>query len=241
LLLSHRVGLASAKIHRMGGGGPDGPEAGDGLGDFGGLHWEQARRAGDSGFPGGRRAARILAVADAAAIAVAVTLIAASLILGRPIGGVALLLGPGVLLLIVGQVAAIVVIRARRPSPTGRRFSSDRARRRSISGDLRLSFGPLDRRVTGMVGALCVIGFLSFITGIIFTFHGGPAGPGGGCAYRLQAHGIYTCVSKTTYDLAGAAQQRMVAGIFLFFYAMHFYAALASSKAPQPHIGARER
>jgi hypothetical protein len=128
-------------------------------------------------------------------------------------------------------VAAIVVMRARRPSRTGRRSSSGLGRRRSISGDLRSSFGPLDRRVTRAVGVLSVIGFLSFITGIIFTFHGGPAGSGGGCAYRLQAHGIYTCVSETTYDLAGAALQRMVAGIFLFFYAMHFYAALASSKA----------
>jgi hypothetical protein len=89
------------------------------------------------------------------------------------------------------------------------------------------------------VGALCVIGFLTFITGIIFTFHGGPAGSGGGCAYRLQGHGIYTCVSKTAYDLAGAAQQRMVAGIFLFFYGMHFYAALASGKASQPNADAR--
>ena len=225
----------------MGGGGPEGPDAGDGLGGFAGLHWEKVRQADVSGFPGGRRGARILAVADAVSIAIAVTLVVASLIVARPIGGVALLLGPGILLLIVGQVAAIVVMRARRPSRTGRRSSSGLGRRRSISGDLRSSFGPLDRRVTRAVGVLSVIGFLSFITGIIFTFHGGPAGSGGGCAYRLQAHGIYTCVSETTYDLAGAALQRMVAGIFLFFYAMHFYAALASSKAPQPNVGARER
>ena len=224
----------------MSGGEPEGPDAGDGLGGFAGLQWGQVRRADVSGFPGGRRGARILAVADAAAIAIAVTLIAASLIIGRPIGGVALLLGPGVLLLIVGQVATIVVMRARRPSRTGRRSSSGLGRRRSISGDLRSYFGPLDRRVTRAVGVLSVIGFLSFITGIIFTFHGAPAGSDGGCAYRLQGHGIYTCVSETTYELAGAALQRMVAGIFLFFYAMHFYAALAS-QAPQPNVGARER
>ena len=103
LLLSHRVGLGSARIHRMRGGGPEGPETGDGLGGFAGLRWEQARRVDVSGFPGGRRGALILAVADAAAIAIAVTLIAASLILGRPIGGVVLLLGPGILLLVVGR------------------------------------------------------------------------------------------------------------------------------------------
>jgi hypothetical protein len=171
----------------MRGGGPEGPETGDGLGGFAGLRWEQARQVDVSGFPGGRRGARMLAVADAAAIAIAVTLIAASLILGRPIGGVVLLLGPGILLLVVGQVAAIVVMRARRPSRTGRRFSSDPGRRGSISGDLRSSFGPLDRRVTRAVAVLSLIGFLSFISGIIFTFHGGPAGPGGGL--RVPARG----------------------------------------------------
>jgi hypothetical protein len=78
---------------------------------------------------------------------------------------------------------------------------------------------------------LCVTGFLSFITAIFFTWQGGPAGPGGGCAYRLMSHGVYTCVSQTAYYLAGAAEQRIAAGSFLFFYAVHLYAALASGKA----------
>ena len=215
-------------------GGPEGPDAGDGPDGFAGLRWEPTRPADASGWPGGRRGARTVAVADGVAIAVALALIAATLVLGRPLGGVSLLLGPGVLLLIVGQLYAIVVIRARRPPRTGRRFPRDPNRGRSISGDLSSYFGPLDRRVTRVVAALCVIGFLSFITGIFFTFHGSPAGSGGGCAYRLSAHSIDTCVSKTAYELAGAALQRMVAGIFLFFYAMHFYAALASSRSPQP-------
>ena len=174
---------------------------------------------------------RSAAVADAVAIAVALALIAATLVLGRPLGGVSLLLGPGVLLLIVGQVCAIVLIRARRPPGTGRRRHRGSG---SISQDLSSYFGPLDRRAALAVTVLCFVGLLSFITGIFFTFHGSPAGSGGGCAYRLSAHGIDTCVSKTAYELAGAALQRMVAGIFLFFYAMHFYAALASSRSPQP-------
>jgi hypothetical protein len=226
--------LTGAKIHRMGVGGPEGPDSDDGLGDFGGLHWEQTRQADDSGWPGGRRAAQTLAVADAVAIGVALALITATLVLGRPLGGVSLLLGPAVLLLIVGQVCAIVAILARRPPRTGRRFLRDPNRGGSISADLSSYFGPLDRRLTRAVAALCVIGFLSFLTGIFFTFHGSPAGSGGGCAYRLSAHGIDTCVSKTAYELAGAALQRMVAGIFLFFYAMHFYAALASGTSAPP-------
>jgi hypothetical protein len=46
----------------------------------------------------------------------------------------------------------------------------------------------------------------------------------------LVSHAVYTCVSKTAYNLAGAGIQRIAAGIFLSFYAMHHYAALASAK-----------
>jgi hypothetical protein len=214
---------------RVSDGGPDGPDAGDGLSGFAGLRWEPTRPADAFGWPGGRRSARILAVADVIAIAVALALIAATVVLGRPLGGIQLLLAPGILLLIVGQVCAIVVMRARRPPRTSRWLLRGARPRSSGRGNLSSYYGPVDGRISWLVGALCVIGFLSFITGIFFTFHGSPAGAGGGCAYRLSAHGVYTCVSRSTYELAGAALQRMVAGIFLFFYAMHCYAALASS------------
>ena len=88
--------------------------------------------------------------------------------------------------------------------------------------------------MTRTVAALCVTGWASFITAIFSTWHGMPAGPGGGCAYRVASGGVYRCVSKTAYHLAGAGEQRMVAGIFLFFFAMHLYAALASSQDGVP-------
>ena len=84
--------------------------------------------------------------------------------------------------------------------------------------------------MTRTVAALCVTGRASFLTAIFVTGHGMPAGPGGGCAYRVASGGVYTCVSKTAYDLAGAGEQRMVAGIFLFFFAIHLYAALAAAR-----------
>jgi hypothetical protein len=218
----------------MNGGGPGGPDGGDSADGFAGLRWQPTRPDDAPGWPGGQRSARVLAVADAIAIVVALVLIIATVAIGRALGGVDLLLGPGILLLIVGQVCAIVVMRARRPPRTGRRHPRGIRRQRSIGQDLNRYFGPADPRATRVVAALCVIGVLSFITGIFFTFHGSPLGPGGGCAYRLSSHGVVSCVSQTAYELAGAAQQRMVAGIFLFFYAMHFYAALASSRSAQP-------
>jgi hypothetical protein len=212
---------------------------------FGGLRWEQAPDVSVSGFPGGwrdwltgslsaRRVARCLAVADTVGIAVAVALIAASLVRGGPAGGTGVLLVPGILLLAAGQVWAMLVMTARRPPGSGRsRFLPEVGGGRSIGQDLRAYFGPLDRRVTRTVAVLFVIGSLSFITAIFSTWHGGPAGPGGGCAYRVESHGVYTCVSKTAYDLAGAGEQRIAAGVFLFFYAMHLYAALASAQVGQ--------
>jgi len=240
--------VASARIHSVdgdGGGGPEEPDTERGKPEgLAGLRWEQPQPMIVSGFRGGwrawltgsesaRRAARCLAVADTAGIAVAVTLIAASLVRGGPAGGTGVLWVPGILLLAAGQVWAILVITARQPPGTGRRFRIETGQARSISRDLRAYFGPLDRRVTRTVAALCVIGLVSFITAIFSTRHGGPAGPGGGCAYRVASHGVYTCVSKSAYDLAGAGEQRIAAGIFLFFFAVHLYAALASGQAGQ--------
>jgi hypothetical protein len=222
-------------------GGPERPGAERNEPDaFAGLHWEQVRHASDPGgwgywlthSPGARRLAGCLAVADTAGIAVAVTLIAATLVRGRPIGGTWILLPPGILVLGAGQVWAILLIKARRPRGTRRR-DWPRPASGSISRDLNLYFGPLDRRVTRTVAALSVTGIVSFITGIFFTLRGDPAGPGNGCRYRVAGHGVYTCVSKTAYDLAGAGDQRIVAGIFLFFVALHLYAALASGQGGQ--------
>jgi hypothetical protein len=224
-----------------GGGGPD--EPGTERGDpeaFAGLRWEQAQHAGVPGFPRGRRdwltgspsarrVAGCLAVADIAGIAITMGLIAASLVRGRPAGGASVLVGPGILLLAAGQVWAMLVIWARRPPWRGLRSLAGRGR--SVSQDLRTYFGPLDRGITMTIVALCVIGWVSLLTGILSLWRGGPAGPGGGCAYRLENHGVYTCVSKTFYDFAGASEQRMAAGIFLFFFAFHLYAALASGRA----------
>jgi hypothetical protein len=233
----------------MDGGGPEGPDAGDAPEGPGGLQWEPERRAGGSWLtrsPAARRMTASLAVADLVAITVALAVIATSLIRGRPTTDAGVLLAPGIPLLAAGQVWAILVVDARRSRPTGRlgfnawRPSRSRSRLlpetdqgRSISRDLSSLFGPVDRRVTRIMAVLVVIGVLSFFSAIFFVWNGSPAGPGGGCAYRLMSHAVYTCVSETAYNLAGAGIQRIAAGIFLSFYAMHLYAALASAKPAQ--------
>ena len=176
--------------------------------------------------PAARRVADVLTVADAIGIAVTVTLIAATAILGHAVGGLTLLLVPAIPLLVAGQLWGILVGIARRPPGGGRRARAGATG--SPVDSLRMLFGPVDRRVARAVTALAVIGWLSFLTGIFFTGDGSPAGPVRGCPYREVNHGVYSCVSRSAYDLAGAAEQRMVAGCFLFFFAMHLSAAVAS-------------
>jgi hypothetical protein len=170
--------------------------------------------------PAARRMAASLAVADVVAITVALAVIATSLIRGRPTAS-------------RSRRTGRLGFNAWRPSRTRSRFLPDIDRGNSIRGDLSSLFGPVDRRVTRIIAVLIVIGVLSFFSAIFFTWYGSPAGSGGGCAYRLMSHAVYTCVSKTAYNLAGAGIQRIATGIFLSFYAMHLYAALASAKAAE--------
>jgi hypothetical protein len=211
----------------MSDGGPGGPDAGDGLDGLGGARPDRERQADRSGWTGGRWLARIVAGVDVVAVAVALTVIAATVVAGQPVGGVDWLLGPGIALAVVGLVCLVGIGWARRLA-TGRRSSGDVAPQRSPGQRLGRSPGPVDRRATRAAIALGVIGALSASTVLIFAHDGTPAGAGGGCLYRLSSHGVFTCVSESTYRLAGAAEQREAAGILLFFYAMYLYAAIGS-------------
>ena len=212
----------------MSDGGPGEPDAGDGLDGLGGARPDRERQAGRSGWTGGRWLARIVAGADVVAVAVAVAVIVTTVVAGQPVGGVDWLLAPGIALAVVGLVCLVGIGWARRRPGTGRRSPGDVAPQRSPGQPLGRSPGPADRRAARAAIALGVIGILSALTVLIFTHDGTPAGAGGGCLYRLSSHGVFTCVSESTYRLAGAAEQREAAGILLFFYAMYLYAAIAS-------------
>ena len=209
----------------MSDGGPGGPDAGDGLG---GARPDRERQAGRSGWTGGRWLARCVAGADVAAVAVALTVVATTVVVGQPVGGVDWLLAPGIALAVVGLVCLVGIGWARRRPAAGRRSPGDVAPQPSPGQRLRRSPGPVDRRATRAAIALGAIGVLSAMTVLIFTHDGTPAAAGGGCLFRLSSHGVFTCVSESTYRLAGAAEQREAAGILLFFYAMYLYAAIGS-------------
>jgi hypothetical protein len=78
--------------------------------------------------------------------------------------------------------------------------------------------------------ALLVLAFLCWLTAMTAfpsLLSGNPTSPGPGCQYRLVDHGDYSCVSRSTWLAAGAAEQRFVAGILAAFFVLHLGMAAA--------------
>lgn len=59
------------------------------------------------------------------------------------------------------------------------------------------------------------------MTSFLSLSQGGPIGGMAGCRWPLQNHGYVTCVSEQTYEDAGRAEERLVAGILMFFFVFH--------------------
>ena len=66
----------------------------------------------------------------------------------------------------------------------------------------------------------------------MISYGGGPEPPTPRCQYRLRlvSYGEGTCVSRSTYLAASAAQQRLPAGVFAFFFVLQFGVAAAELK-----------
>jgi Protein of unknown function (DUF2510) len=206
---------------------PSGPYGGP---PSGGRVWIASRSA--------NRVSGVIAILASIAAVVCAAIIVADLVRQRPINNLTGLLFVGVPLLVAGQLWAIAVAQARRP-PGGRGGARSRWRRGGTStswGSARqMFFGRLDPRLVALFLGLAFLGWLAAMTAIPYIFDGNPAGPGGGCLYRLADHGTYTCVSRGTYEQAGAGLQRFVTGILLAFYSVHAGAAIGRLFGLQPN------
>lgn len=184
---------------------------------------------------GARRCSSVLITAEASAAAVAFAVSAKGLLTDRAIPGLTLLLVPAVPILAAGQGWMIAWMNLRQGSRTG----SWRQRRNASTDQLRwpnprtLFFGKVDPRIGNGLFALAFTGWLLGITAFPAIAAGGPAGSGGGCAYRLDSHGSYTCVSERAYQHAGAGEQRFAASIMLAFFAVQTGAALGGRRLQQ--------
>jgi hypothetical protein len=168
---------------------------------------------------------RLIAYAAALCGTVALLLGVTALIRDKPLHGVAVLLLPAIPTLAAGQLWTIALINARTPRRTGGWRDRMRASQ-TISGNPRaFFFGDLPSTFARSLLALAFLGWLSAMAAFPALANGGPAGAGGGCAYRLNNHGSYTCVSRQTYEHAGAGEQRFASGIMLGFFAIQSGAA----------------
>jgi hypothetical protein len=163
-------------------------------------------------------------------LAVSLGLIVYALAAQRQLAGVDWLLIPGVPALAVGQVWAIVVIGARRPEnfrrgamavgvsdPGGRTWADARS----------FFFDGLPKRHANALVAIAAVGMIAALTATPWIWNGGEASGTAGCPYRLNDHGVYTCVSRSVYNHAGAGAQRFACGILVGFFAVHLGAAAA--------------
>ena len=177
-----------------------------------------------------QRVGAVIALLAGVAAAVTAVVIVADLVRAEPVANLDGLLIVGVPLVAVGQVWMIALISARSPALPGGWAARMRrgvgSQRMNLRNPRTFLFGDLDPVPAWSLLVLFLLGWVSAITAIYLIVGGNPAGAGNGCAYRLDDHGVYSCVSRTTYLRAGAGVQRFAAGILLGFYALHTGAAL---------------
>jgi hypothetical protein len=174
--------------------------------------------AGPSGkpyVPRPRRSAQWIAAITGVCAAVDLVVVLVLAISERPIGGLRFALFPAVPVLVVGQVWTIIVLR--------RRASAFFPRRPPFGESTRWFFSPLPRRAIVSLLALFVAGWLCAASAFPFLVSGAPQATGNpACPYSADNHGSVTCVSKTAYLRAEAAEERLAAGVLLVFFTMHF-------------------
>jgi hypothetical protein len=174
---------------------------------------------------------RALVVLDGIAVAVALVFVLAELIDERPLNGLGFLLIPAIPLLVLGQIWIIVTLNARRtPRPSGllgERVSRPFHRSRSSVAS---TFRGLSSWGSRVITGGFLLGWLFAMTATPWITNGNPTSGTAGCPWRLDSHGVLTCVSRHTYLLAGASVQRFACGIFMGFFVAHCGVALSEVK-----------
>lgn len=170
---------------------------------------------------------RFISYAAAACAVGALLINATALIRDKPLHGIAILLLPAVPTLALGQVWMIALINARMPRRTGGWRERMRASQSLGMNPRTFFFGDFPAKLAYPLLGLAFVGWLSAMTAFPALTDGGPSSARHGCPYTLDNHGTYTCVSKQTYEHAGAGEQRFASGILLGFFALHTGAALA--------------
>lgn len=171
----------------------------------------------------------MLAVCAGLGVVVSVAITVATFVRPRPVPGAVYLLITVLPLLIVGQVYATLSIRARRIAEIRRAEPVSRQGRvRPLRDPRRVFFGDLRRDVATVLVMLAGLGVLAALTAYPVISEGGPDGGGPGCPYRLRTSTEQICVSEPEYGRAGAAEQRVIAGVLIGLLSVHMGVALSA-------------
>jgi hypothetical protein len=166
---------------------------------------------------------------------VALVVVLTSAVTQRPIPGLIWVLIPAVPVVALGQVWTISAMQRRRPSGANRRWRPPA----SFRGSTDWFFSPLPRRTIFGLSGVIVVGWLSMMTAFPFLWSGQPstnADPA--CPDTADNHGSVTCISRSTFLRADAAQQRLAAGFFLFVFTLQFGVAWSeTARGNEPETG----
>jgi hypothetical protein len=183
-------------------------------------------------FRRSRPVARTLLVTQGGSAMIAALAVVVSLVSGRPVPHLGVLMVVWIPLLIVGQVWTI--LRMWEKGLT-RRALPQRWLLMPWSGNpIQFFFGSDRAGIGRLLVAVAIGGWLALFTVFPALRYGEPYGHSDGCPYQLAQHGRVTCVTRAAYERAGAAVQRGTAGLLLPFFCVHVGAALGALAATSP-------
>lgn len=174
------------------------------------------------GSEGALRISRAICVIAGCGLIVSILLAVFDLVYQRQLSLAAILLIPAVPAIAAGQIWGLMVIGARRPQNARKTRWSYRVSARWNEATAReFFFDGLPKTPSYVLLAVAALGWLAAMTAWPELIHGGPVSGRAGCPYRLNNHGVYSCVSHRTFNHAGAASQRFASGILAAFFAIH--------------------
>jgi hypothetical protein len=178
---------------------------------------------------------------SAAAAIVAAAVIIADLVRRQAVPNTSWLLVAGAVILVIGQVWMVSLGIAQRPTrgtPWTVGIRTTWASRWSQPPVRETWFPHLPPMVANLFLTVAFLGWVAAFTALAIGLPGGGPDLTAGCPYSLESHGVITCVTRQTYDQAGADLQRFAAGIFLAFFSLHAGAALSHARSGVPKRGA---
>jgi len=161
----------------------------------------------------------------AVALVVAVGMVVFTVFVRRPIHGASVLLVAALPVVAFGQCWMIGVLNARNPKPPGGWRAQVAQQRRLQANPRKFFFAGLPKAIGSALVVVFFLCWLAAVTAFADLSKGSPTSSTATCRWPVSNHAVVTCVSREAYERAGAAEQRLAAGVLAGFFSAHFGAA----------------